>query len=334
MTQDQYGQARDSGYVVPGQIVGDQTDKSADEQDKPMTRFQKVASALRGDRPDRDEPDADARDQALPDQAGTASIAPEPYGTGPGETEPAGTYPKSTYPNSNDAALNDAALNDAALNKRAPDPNGARPDGTVTAGGAGAPRDDYWNTLDASGTGRGQVAAVTSPDVPVTDTAGNPLERQDEAVGQHTGNTQEPTPTEPDLYGIGTRADAENPAATATIPDVPVTQTPEAPGGAGRHAAATAQDGPGMRPGEAAGTVESLGDLAYADLLPDASVYTEQWQQIQFKFVDDPHTSVTEAADVVAQVTAKLEAAIQERQRAIEARQQAIQDQQRSLRGR
>jgi hypothetical protein len=182
---------------------------------------------------------------------------------------------------------------------------------------------------------------VTSPDVPVTDTAANPMDRQDEAVSQRTADMQDPTPTQPDLYGAGARADAdaEDQAATATLPDVPVAPTPgsaavtEAPDAAGRHAA-PAQDAAGMRPGDAAGTLDSLGDLAYTDLIPDASVYTEQWQQIQFKFVDDPHASVTEAADVVAQVTAKLEAAIQERQRAMEARQQAIAEQQRSLRDR
>ncbi len=50
--------------------------------------------------------------------------------------------------------------------------------------------------------------------------------------------------------------------------------------------------------------------------------------------MDDPHGSVTEAADVIAQVTAKMEAAIQERQRAIEERQRAIAEQQRTLRDR
>ena len=81
----------------------------------------------------------------------------------------------------------------------------------------------------------------------------------------------------------------------------------------------------------------SLGDfsdLTYGNLIPDATVYAEQWQQIQFRFVDDPHASVSEAADVVAQVTAKMEAAIQERQRAIAERQKAIAEQQRSLRDR
>ena len=72
----------------------------------------------------------------------------------------------------------------------------------------------------------------------------------------------------------------------------------------------------------------------YGNLIPDAAHFTAQWQQIQFRFVDDPQGSVTEAADIIAQVTAKMEAAIQERQRAIEERQRAIQEQQRSLRGR
>ena len=109
----------------------------------------------------------------------------------------------------------------------------------------------------------------------------------------------------------------------------------EAAGSTGRHAAAApaTPDG-GLRPGEAAGTLGDFSDLTYGNLIPDASHYTEQWQQIQFKFVDDPHASVTEAADIIAQVTAKMEAAIQERQRAIEERQHAIAEQQRSLRGR
>jgi hypothetical protein len=56
------------------------------------------------------------------------------------------------------------------------------------------------------------------------------------------------------------------------------------------------------------------------NLIPDAAQYTAQWHRIQYKFVDDPRASVTEAADVVAQVTAKIEAAIQERQRSLRGR--------------
>ena len=107
----------------------------------------------------------------------------------------------------------------------------------------------------------------------------------------------------------------------------------EATGTTGRHASDTPADGD-LRPGEAAGALGDFSDLTFGNLIPDAAHYTEQWQQIQFRFVDDPHGSVTEAADVVAQVTAKMEAAIQERQRAIEERQRAIAEQQRSLRGR
>jgi len=89
-----------------------------------------------------------------------------------------------------------------------------------------------------------------------------------------------------------------------------------------------------MTQGQAAGVLGDFSDLTCGSLIPDAAHYTEQWQHIQFKFVDDPQASVTEAADIVAQVTAKMEAAIQERQRAIEERQRAIAEQQRSLRGR
>ena len=127
-------------------------------------------------------------------------------------------------------------------------------------------------------------------------------------------------------------------AGAATIPDVPVvTPAPEdsaateAPNGVGRHAGPPAQE---LRPGEAPNTLDDLGDLAYGKLLPDAVDFTAQWQQIQFRFVDDPQASVTEAAEVVEQVTAKLEAAIAERKRAIEERQRAITERQRSLRGR
>jgi hypothetical protein len=84
---------------------------------------------------------------------------------------------------------------------------------------------------------------------------------------------------------------------------------------AGPHAAGPA--GAELRPGEAAGRTGDLSDIAYGNLIPDAAQYRARWHQIQFNFVDDPHASVTEAADVVAQVTAKLEAAIQERQRSL-----------------
>jgi hypothetical protein len=58
----------------------------------------------------------------------------------------------------------------------------------------------------------------------------------------------------------------------------------------------------------------------YGSLLPDSADLRSQWQQIQFMFVDDPRASVTEAADVVEQVAAKLQEAIRERQRSLRGR--------------
>ena len=58
----------------------------------------------------------------------------------------------------------------------------------------------------------------------------------------------------------------------------------------------------------------------YGSLLSDTSDLRSQWQQIQFMFVDDPRASVTEAADVIEQVAAKLQEAIRERQRALRGR--------------
>jgi hypothetical protein len=58
----------------------------------------------------------------------------------------------------------------------------------------------------------------------------------------------------------------------------------------------------------------------YGSLLSDTADLRSQWQQIQFMFVDDPRASVTEAADVIEQVAAKLQEAIRERQRALRGR--------------
>jgi hypothetical protein len=425
MSQDQYGQARDPGYVVSGQVVDDETDEYSDGQEKKMTAFQKVASALRGDRPDRDAPDQD-----VPENAGTtgqtlggpddltasdpSGAAVDPNGMATGQTSqdtftPGTGAPETVAPGrgGQDTFAREAGAQDAVRQDTGAfggqDPNGA-----------GDTRGDYWDVPDTRGTAQDQADGMTSPDrTPVTDA--DPLSRQDAA------DAHDVTATQPDVYedgatpvaahdtaspvaatdtdttapvaaasdadagttgtratdaypadaadtaypadaadtaypadaagtdaadrGAGTTAAA--PQGAATISDAPVTQTSDDPAaaGAGRHAA-QAQDlrpgeAAGLHPGETAGTLDDLGDLAYGKLIPDAADFTAQWQEIQLKFVDDPHASVTEAAAIVEQVTTKMEEAIQERQRAIAERQrviaerqQAIQDQQSSLRGR
>src|SRR5580658_101887 len=63
MTQDQTGQAQGTGYVVRGEVVpdevvpDDETGTLETEQSGPMTRLRKVASAMRGDKPDQTVPD-------------------------------------------------------------------------------------------------------------------------------------------------------------------------------------------------------------------------------------------------------------------------------------
>ena len=348
MTQDQYGQARGPGYVVRGEAVPEDETEEYTEQSKPMTRFQKVASALRGDRVDDDETDPDETD---PDETGAGS---DVMATDPGT--PGGSPPWVTE-------RDEAAMANTPISQETADTAGttaARPGGTAAATGAGTAQSDYWDETGRTGTGQDEAVAATNPDVPVTGTSTDPMgdrDARDEAARPAGPGAMDHAATEPDMFGTTTRAgngtagsaDPEDEAGAATIADVPAggataggTPVPvpaaEATETTGRHAADTPAAGTPaageMRPGEEAGMLGDFSDLTYGNLIPDAAHYTEQWQQIQFRFVDDPQASVTEAADIVAQVTAKMEAAIQERQRAIEERQRAIQEQQRSLRGR
>src|SRR5260370_1244168 len=98
MTQDQYDQARGPGYVVRGDVVrgdvvrgdvvpDDETGEFPDEQERPLTRFQKVASALGGGGSEQDEQDrtADqaATDVARGDQAAREAPPQRDYWDGP-----------------------------------------------------------------------------------------------------------------------------------------------------------------------------------------------------------------------------------------------------------
>jgi hypothetical protein len=324
MTQDQYSQPRGPGYVVGDDVVPDDENEEVTDESKPMTRFQKVASALRGDRADQDEADQDQL-------------------------------------TANQGTIRSQAATDSDAMVQNPDASGE------TAG-----QRDYWDESAAAGAERNGAVGVTGPDTLPTDPAAHPGEMtrqggpdsmQDHTATEpdmygttaHAGNGATSAPYAEGQPAATTIADvpagrgpaADIPAGRGPAADIPAGRGPAAdvpageaagsgsavPAGeaAGRHAAAPAGE---MRPGEATGALGDFSDLTYGNLIPDAGQFTAQWQQIQFRFVDDPHGSVTEAADVVAQVTAKMEAAIQERQQAIEDRQRAIAEQQRSLRGR
>jgi hypothetical protein len=295
MTQDQSSSVHGTGYVVRGEVVpDDETEEFQSDESGPMTRLRKVASAMRGDKPD----------QTVPDETTTT----DPNGSFYERSGDPGTMSDPVAADETDAEYADAAPADDVAAVRIPE-TGDR---------------NYWDDEQASrepAPGAGMTA--TDPDLgpgPVAD---------DPDLTEGTGpSVAYPTPAD-------TMAEDHRETGTDTVPAGTV---PAGPGAAetapaGKHAAATVADA-GLRPGEATDRLGDFGDIAFGNLLPDAAQYSAQWQQIQFRFVDDPQASVTEAADVLSQVTAKLEAAIQERQRAIEERKQAIQERASALRGR
>ena len=76
MTQDQTGQAQGTGYARE-QALNDETEAG---QSGAVTRLKKVASALRGDRPDEpvtDQTVPDVPDQTVPDQRAPAETVPD-----------------------------------------------------------------------------------------------------------------------------------------------------------------------------------------------------------------------------------------------------------------
>jgi hypothetical protein len=306
MTQDPYGQPPGSGHVVRGEVVPD------DEADAtPMTHFQKVASALRGDR----------TDPAMPAVQGADPESADPNGTWPDASLAAGT----TSPDAPEAVRDGADSQEADLSAEA-----AHPDDVGAVRSPDDESNDYWDEAEA---GRDEASAPASPQsVPAAEAdAGTLPTRPDEQ--EMRPDEQDPTMTQPDLYGSAARPGADAaPAGGAGLgaaglgaADAGAADAGAADAGAvGKHAGAPAQEG--LRPGESDGGFGDFSDLTYGSLLPDAAEFKVQWQQVQFRFVDDPQGSVTEAANVISQVTAKLEAAIAERQRAIAERQRTLRD--------
>jgi hypothetical protein len=310
MTQDPYGTPPGSGYVVRGEVVPDDEADGAPPT-APMTHFQRVASALRGDRTDPAMADRAPSDQGA-EPADPQS--PDPDGTWPGTNQAAVT----ASPDAQDAPdLQDEAGDEAGR-------DATRPEEVVAVRRPDDGTRDYWDDTDE--TGPEEAAAAAAPD--------------EAAVGAGAdAAAQDLTTTQPDLYGTTARTQTDaataGTAAPATAAEAAGLSAVE-PEPVGRHASVPVQEGfpvqegaqvqEGLRPGESESALGDFNDLIYGSLLPDAAEFKARWQQVQFRFVDDPAGSVTEAADVIAQVTAELEAAIQERQRAISARQHALRD--------
>jgi hypothetical protein len=301
MTQDPYGRPPGTGSVVRGEVVPDDEANEA----PPMTHFQKVASALRGDRTDPAAPGQDPSDQSDLGASPPDAQAPDPNGTWPRASQatipaaPAAPAAEDSADAGSSADAEDAEDSADSVDDEA-DHDATRPEEVMAVrspddGEAG----DYWDDE----TGPEEASAAAPPDTLVADAAA------DDAAVQ-PGVVTEPTYLHSD-------PDAEDP--TATQPDLHSTA-------AGRETSAGAPVQEGLRPGESESGLRDFSDLTYGSLLPDAAEFKTRWQEVQFRFVDNPQGSVTDAADVIAQVTAKLEAAIQERQRAIAERQRTLRD--------
>jgi hypothetical protein len=195
---------------------------------------------------------------------------------------------------------------------------------------------DYWDEQDTRETAPEDSATASDPSMADASTYGTTAATSTGGTGLAPGYGSQAGTTPGYGTAAGTASGYDSQVGTATDPSTgtglggtEVGTAESVP--AGKHAAA---ENAGLRPGEATDRLGDFGDIAFGNLLPDAGQYTALWQQIQFGFVDDPQGSVTEAADVVSQVTTKLEEAIRERQRAIEERQRAIQERASALRGR
>jgi hypothetical protein len=338
MTQDQYGQSRGPGYVERGDVVPEDETAEArteeSEESRPMTRFQKVASALLGSGSERDEQDQAAADRTAADQVPGDRVSGDRV-SGDRVSGDRATADRTAA----DRTAADAQGADAqagGLPWVTPQDEAAMADSPISQ--EAAQKRDYWDDPNAAAGHEDDAVAVTSPDTLRDHEATEP-----DMFGttRRTGEGPAAAPAAEGQPGAATIADvpaARTPVTETTASDIPAGETPtpagEATGNTGRHAAATPAAEGELRPGETTEKLGDFSDLTYGNLVPDAEQFAAQWQQIQFRFVDDPHGSVTEAADVIAQVTAKMEAAIQERQRAIEERQRAIAEQQRTLRDR
>ena len=132
MTQDPYGPPPGSGYVVRGEVVPDD-EANVTPPTTPMTHFQKVASALRGDRTDPAMPAVQEADPADPE-------SPDPNGTWPDATQAVGP----TRPDAPEAVRGGADSPEADQ-----DADAAHPE---EVGAVRSPDDeshDYWDEAEA-----------------------------------------------------------------------------------------------------------------------------------------------------------------------------------------
>jgi hypothetical protein len=288
MTEDQSGQAWGEGYVVRGEVIAE--GEPQNEQAAPVTYFHKVASGAH-----RTEPDPLAPTGHQDEVAAVTS----PDALNADDEEDDADDDSTTRPMQVAAVTSPDALN---ADSGASDPAASDPAASDPAASDPAASDPAASDPGASDPGASDSGA------------------SDSDGGDGSGDRDywdAPADDQDDVVPV-TRADAlaSSAAATSAVPAVPVPAVPAAPVPVAPVAAVTAIT-PAADPSP---VIAAPAPNSYGSLLPDTTDLRSQWQQIQFMFVDDPRASVTEAADVIDQVAARLMEAIQERQRSLRSR--------------
>ena len=238
---------------------------------------------------DLDEPGPD--EQGLMDTMRSAET-----GTMPGtraDTAPEGEWvagrrgaPTAAGPDGPGALPADGTGDLLAAGNRDPLANGARDRDPLAA--------DSGNPLADGAPDRDPLAAGTTPAAGATPATGTTA----------AGGTTQATDTDP---ATGATQTTGTPQTTGTAPVTDATRS-GAPA-TGAHAA------PAATPGSSGGGLG--GEVAGAAFVTGAEGYRASWVRIQSGFVDDPRGSVTEASDLVSQVTRALLAAVQEREQTL-----------------
>ncbi|HEY0717789.1 MAG TPA: hypothetical protein VGD68_09255 [Streptosporangiaceae bacterium] len=215
---------------------------------------------------------------------------------------------------STDPVTGDTGANGAA----SPDPLAGHTtvqDGTPAPGATDSTEfTDAPGAIDSTGAGDFNGPQVTGGTLAASDAGG--------ASTSGVGPGGEVTPD----TGFPVQDATSAPEATGTGPDpatAPAAATESGATGSGATGSgATGSGATGSRAGTAVPGAPGTGsttalEAASASLITNGAELHDDWARIQSSFVDDPRASVSEAADLVAQVTGSLVSAVQERERTL-----------------
>ena len=170
MTQDPYRQPPGTGYVVPGEVVPDD-EANVTPPTAPLTQFQKVASALSGDRTDPAMPAYVPADDPAdgPADEGADPGSPDLSGTWPGANQDAtatSQSPQDTSQASQDASQSPQYASQSPQSSQGAhddaDRDATRPEEIIAVRSPDAGSHDYWDDADETGPDKTAPAAASA----------------------------------------------------------------------------------------------------------------------------------------------------------------------------